>query len=155
MEASIHSHTKELARVTRHVLTVQKLIRRFSYRLLERADTHDLSKFANDELGGMIEIDAIADEKGLNSREYMGALSGPAIQLHRSRHSHHPEYHPNGIKDMSILDVIEMVCDWKAANILRGHPEWFESVGMMITRLDPPRTHTYLINLISRELDKE
>lgn len=134
-------------------MTVQSLVRRISYRLMSRADVHDLSKFSPDELGGMIAIDRIADEKGLNSPEYMAALSGPAIQLHHSRHSHHPEYHQNGIRSMSLLDLIEMVCDWKAANQLRGHPEWNESVNMMTERLNLPGEYLLLIQLIARELE--
>jgi hypothetical protein len=152
-EAKIHPHTKELARVLRHIMTVQVLLRKVARLLLERADQHDLSKLAADELGGMIEIDRIADKKGLNSPEYMAALSGPAIQLHRSRHSHHPEYHADGVEDMSLLDLVEMVCDWKAANMLRGHPEWRESVEMMADRLDLPSCYVLMINLVAETLE--
>jgi hypothetical protein len=34
---------------------------------------------------------------------------------HYVRNRHHPEYHCNGISDMTIIDKIEMVCDWMAA----------------------------------------
>lgn len=152
-ELNIHPHTKELARALRHIMTVQALMRQVAHYLLERADRHDLSKLAPDELGGLIEIDRIADEKGLNSPEYMAALSGGAIQLHRSRHSHHPEYHPDGVNDMSLVDLIEMVCDWKAANLLRGHPEWHKSIEMMAERLELSPYQTWLINLIAAALE--
>ncbi len=148
----IHPHAKELARCLRHIMTVQGLLRRVARQLLDRADGHDLSKLAPDELGGMIEIDAIAGRYGLNSPEYMAALSGEAIQLHQSRHSHHPEYHPNGIEDMDIFDLIEMVCDWKAANQLRGHPEWGKSVDMMAERLSLSPEYVLLINLIAKAI---
>lgn len=152
-DAKIHPHSKELARITRHIMTVQSLVRRLAYQLMLRADTHDLSKFAPDEFGGMIEIDRIADEQGLNSPAYMEALSGGAIQLHQSRHPHHPEYHSRGIEDMSLLDIVEMVCDWKAANQLRGHPAWGESVQMMADRLNLSSEYLFLINLIAKELE--
>ena len=29
--------------------------------------------------------------------------------------SHHPQFHPNGVSDMTLMDVVEMFCDWKAA----------------------------------------
>ncbi len=152
-EMNIHPHAKELARALRHIMTVQSLLRHLSRRLLERADKHDLSKLAPDELGGMIEIDAIADQYGLNSPEYKESLSGGAIQLHYKRHSHHPEHHPNGVEDMNIFDLIEMVCDWKAANVLRGHPEWYASVEMMAKRLDLSSEYIWLINLVAEALN--
>ena len=149
----IHPHTKELARGLRHIMTVQALLRRFARQLLNRADNHDLSKLAPDELGGMIEIDSIADKFRLNSPEYMAALSGTAIKLHRSRYSHHPEYHLNGVEDMNIFDLVEMVCDWKVANQLRGHPEWKKSVGMMAERLSLSSEYVLLVNLIAKALE--
>jgi hypothetical protein len=153
MTDKIHPHTRELARVTRHIMTVQALLRNVARQLLERADFHDLSKFAPDELGGMIEIDRIADEYGLNSPQYMEALQGKAIQLHRSRHTHHPEYHKNGLIEMSTLDIIEMICDWKAANMLRGHPEWNKSVNMMADRLNLSSEQQFLIKTIAQLLE--
>ena len=150
---SIHPHTKELARAMRHIMMVQRLLRHVARQLLDRADNHDLSKLAPDELGGMIEIDAIADKLGLNSPEYMAALSGEAIKLHWRRHSHHPEYHLNRVEGMDIFDLIEMVCDWKVANQVRGHPEWKKSVDMMAERLSLSPEYIFLINLIASSLE--
>ena len=154
MNNQIHPHAKELARVTRHIMTVQSRMRAIARRILNRADSHDLSKFAPDELGGMIEIDAIAEESGLNSPQYMEAIKGPAIGLHRSRHSHHPEFHSDGIKDMSLLDLIEMVCDWKAANQVRGHPEGRQSVNMMIRRLELKDEYRFVVLLVADMVDE-
>jgi hypothetical protein len=51
------------------------------------------------------------------SDEYKGFLKdmGAALQHHYANNSHHPEHYPNGINGMSLLDVIEMLADWKAA----------------------------------------
>jgi hypothetical protein len=35
---------------------------------------------------------------------------------HYAHNAHHPEHWPGGIKDMSLLDLIEMIVDWKAAS---------------------------------------
>lgn len=149
----ISAETRELARVLQHIMTVQGLLTDIAQKLSKRASLHDLSKLDSDELGGMVEINLIADEYGLNSPEYMEALKGPAIQLHRSRHPHHPEYHKGGFQDMSSLDVIEMVCDWKAANMLRGHPEWIRSVDMMVERLELSDPQYYFVRSIAKLLD--
>jgi hypothetical protein len=40
----------------------------------------------------------------------------PALDHHYANNSHHPEHYKNGIDDMSLLDLVEMICDWKAAS---------------------------------------
>ena len=31
--------------------------------------------------------------------------------------SHHPEHYENGIYGMDLIDLVEMICDWKAASL--------------------------------------
>ena len=52
-----------------------------------------------------------------NSPEYLAAIKQlqPAIQHHYEANSHHPEHYHNGIDGMTLLDLIEMLVDWKAA----------------------------------------
>jgi len=40
-----------------------------------------------------------------------------ALKHHYENNSHHPEHYPNGINGMSLLDLIEMLADWKAAGM--------------------------------------
>lgn len=40
----------------------------------------------------------------------------PAIDIHYKNNRHHPEHFANGIKDMTLLDLLEMLCDWKASS---------------------------------------
>jgi hypothetical protein len=51
------------------------------------------------------------------SEEYRQALVElkPALDHHYAKNSHHPEHYPEGVDDMTLMDVIEMFCDWKAA----------------------------------------
>ena len=51
------------------------------------------------------------------SQEYKDSLKelGPALQHHYKHNSHHPEHYENGIDGMSLTDIVEMLCDWKAA----------------------------------------
>jgi hypothetical protein len=34
---------------------------------------------------------------------------------HYAANAHHPEHHVNGIAGMTLIDLVEMLCDWKAA----------------------------------------
>lgn len=85
--------------------------------LLWRAIVHDLSKYGPAEAPYFEK--ALPKLKNLDygSDEYMAAIAslGPALKHHYLRNSHHPEHWPNGFYDMSGLDVLEMLCDWKAA----------------------------------------
>jgi hypothetical protein len=42
---------------------------------------------------------------------------GTALQHHYQVNSHHPEHFENGVNGMSLLDLIEMLADWKAAGM--------------------------------------
>ena len=39
----------------------------------------------------------------------------PALDHHYANNRHHPEHFENGISDMNLIDLIEMICDWKSA----------------------------------------
>lgn len=41
----------------------------------------------------------------------------PALEHHYANNTHHPEFYPDGIRGMSLLDLVEMLCDWKAATL--------------------------------------
>ena len=42
------------------------------------------------------------------------------IAYHYENNRHHPEHFENGINDMTLVDLVEMFCDWKAAT--ERHP---------------------------------
>jgi Family of unknown function (DUF5662) len=50
-----------------------------------------------------------------------------ALDHHYLHNTHHPEHYSNGVEGMSLLDLIEMLMDWKAAS--ERHPD-----GMNIAR---------------------
>lgn len=52
------------------------------------------------------------------STEYRDMLSKmkPALDHHYSNNRHHPEHWPNGIAGMTLIDLVEMLCDWQAAS---------------------------------------
>jgi hypothetical protein len=86
--------------------------------LIERAAVHDASKLVEPELSAF----DIATPKlaGLEygSEEYKQSLRdlGPALEHHFAENDHHPEHYPNGVQGMSLMALIEMLCDWRAAS---------------------------------------
>ena len=85
--------------------------------LAERANAHDASKLEEPELSGFEGLSQQLAALKYGSEEYYLALrSGrDTIAHHYAHNSHHPEHWPNGIGGMSLLDILEMLADWKAA----------------------------------------
>lgn len=86
--------------------------------LMNRSNVHDASKLIPPE----VEAFDIATPKlaGLEygSDEYKQSLRdlGPALQHHFAHNDHHPEHYENGVQGMSLMALLEMLCDWRAAS---------------------------------------
>jgi len=89
------------------------------FALFRRAIVHDLSKYSKLEAPYFETALPKLRLKNLEygSDEYKVAVAslGPALYHHYRVNSHHPEYWNGNIDAMSPLDLIEMLCDWKAA----------------------------------------
>lgn len=77
-------------------------------KLARRACTHDASKFTGIEF------------ENLHKTNFKDEDLVRAVENHRTTNDHHPEFHVNGIKDMSREQIAEMVCDWSARSKEKG-----------------------------------
>lgn len=103
----------------RHIETVRNHLNACIQELLIRAEQHDQSKLESPEVEA---YDAITHRlRGLTygSEEYRAVLREykPAIEHHYAHNRHHPEWHKNGYRDMTLIDLLEMLCDWKSASL--------------------------------------
>lgn len=102
---------------------VAKYLNRFACQLIGRGDIHDNSKFGPQEFP--LYANAIDDfEKyPFGSEGYLKVKESiaSATAHHFKYNRHHPEHHANGFDDMDLVDLMEMICDWKAATL--NHPE--------------------------------
>lgn len=126
-ESNVHPSLKD---TNEHIGKVRKYMNIFEEDIKNRKDIHDKSKLEEPEL-------SIFDEYGINlskleygSKEYKEQLKRmkPALDHHYANNRHHPEYHPNGIKDMNLVDIIEMVCDWKASSERYANGDFIKSI---------------------------
>lgn len=101
----------------KHVKKVQEYMNLFIKDLISRSENHDNTKFEEPERSGFAKHTAELSKIEYGSEEYKNNLEKlkPTIEQHYSKNRHHPEHWPNGIKDMSILDLVEMLADWCAA----------------------------------------
>jgi hypothetical protein len=100
-----------------HIRQVQKYLHQVAANLMERARIHDASKLVEPEASVFAEFTAKLKGCTYGSEEYRGFLVAmkPALEHHYRQNRHHPEHWGGGIQDMSLIDLIEMFCDWKAA----------------------------------------
>lgn len=98
-----------------HIVRVQELMADICERLALRVELHDASKLAEPA------FDAHAPQRSrcvYGSEKYNGHLAElqAALTHHYAHNSHHPEHYRDGVNGMSLLDLLEMFCDWKAAS---------------------------------------
>lgn len=110
-------HANAALETLEHISTVREYLNTVAKDLLDRGHNHDASKLESPEVEIFGEHTAALSELEYGSKEYTENLEliKPAIEHHYSKNRHHPEHWPNGINDMTLLDIIEMLCDWKAA----------------------------------------
>ena len=103
----------------RHMETVRNYLDRCAMKLIERGQQHDQSKLQPPEREVFEKITPKLRTLTYGSEEYRTALRDqqPALDHHYSHNRHHPEHHSRGIRDMSLFDLTEMLCDWKAATL--------------------------------------
>lgn len=105
------------AETERHRHVVAGYLMRFAKELLDRADSHDDSKLDSPELEGYAALTPLLKDLTYGSPEYKENLEKlrPCIEHHYANNRHHPQHWPNGVNDMTLVDLFEMLADWKAA----------------------------------------
>lgn len=100
-----------------HINKVRENIGKVQDNLLERALYHDESKLSSPEKEVFDRVTPRLKELTYGSDEYKEQLADMKVALdhHYAANSHHPEHYENGVNGMSLLDVLEMLADWKAA----------------------------------------
>jgi hypothetical protein len=101
-----------------HIAKVKARIEEITMRLNIRAIWHDRSKLSEPEKSGYDQLTIKLKDCVYGSDEYKAALeeAKPVIARHYAVNSHHPENYEQGIAGMSLLDIIEMLADWKGAS---------------------------------------
>jgi hypothetical protein len=102
------------------IMKTRKLILKVARDLMERAIYHDessLSEEENEKKVGLIEM----------------------YQHHWHCNRHHPEHYSDGVSAMTLVDVIEMLCDW----VIEGHEK---TNGLVCYNELDKRMHEYGIN---------
>jgi len=146
------------AETQKHVDLVRLLLKDFAIQLLDRGVAHDQSKFSEAELPVFTEYTAKLKGTTYGSDEYKQYLAEmkPALDHHYAENSHHPEHFQNGIRDMTLVDLVEMLLDWWASTQRHEDGDIFRSITLNEKRFNiPPELSDIFRNTIrSFILDK-
>lgn len=101
----------------KHSLRVGELMGPLIRELVDRSVRHDLSKTQDPELAVFNEYTPQLQDTTYGSDEYKSYLAAmkPALDHHYAANRHHPEHFTDRVDGMTLMDLVEMLADWKAA----------------------------------------
>jgi hypothetical protein len=101
----------------KHSLRVGELMGQPVKELVDRSVRHDRSKTEDPELAVFNEFTPKLKDSTYGSAQYKAFLADMKAGLdhHYAENRHHPEHFENGVNGMTLVDLIEMLADWRAA----------------------------------------
>ena len=114
----------------RHIETVRNYLNAVVKDLLTRGENHDQTKLESPEVEIFEEYTPKLKGCIYGSDEYKQNMKEMrvAIEHHNSKNRHHPEFFANGVSEMTLMDIIEMLCDWKSASMRHKDDDIYRSL---------------------------
>ncbi len=114
----------------RHIYRVGKLLAICNKNLFNKSCEHDKSKleFPEKEIFDIYTPKLKGVTYGSDEyKKYMSEMK-VAIDHHNENNSHHPEHFEDGISGMTLMDLTELICDWKAASERHDDGDVYRSI---------------------------
>jgi len=137
----------------KHIDRVKELIDEFRVDLKYSGVLHDRSKLTGIERDIFNKITPRLKTLTYGSDEYNASLveMGPALDHHYLFNSHHPEHYKNGIDGMNFIDIVEMLCDWKAATERHDNGNIMKSIEINTKRFN---LNPQLVNIMKNTIEQ-
>ena len=124
--------TKEecIKQTEEHISKVRDNICQIGILLAYAGMHHDQSKLEEPELSGFMECTEKLSKLTYGSEAYKKQLEEMQTFLkhHYEENTHHPEHHEKGIEQMTLIDLVEMFCDWCAATTRHDDGNIYKSI---------------------------
>lgn len=140
----------------KHIENVRKYIRFMIDKIDNRGVKHDASKLETPEVELFAEHTLTLANMSYGSDEYKESLEKlrPALEHHYASNRHHPEHFVNGVNDMTLIDIIEMFCDWKASTLRHNDGNLLKSIEINAERFNIDSQLTEIFMNTARMLDE-
>ena len=136
-----------------HVKKVKRYLEIIISKLEERGNKHDQSKTEDPEVSIFAEYTPKLKASTYGSEQYNGFLKEMKVALdhHYAQNRHHPEHFKSGIDDMTLVDLVEMLCDWKAATLKHNDGNILRSLEINSKRFNmSPQIYNILKNTVEQ-----
>lgn len=124
----------------RHMERVRNLLNDVVIEFLHRGRLHDQSKLAPPEVEAMAKNTDKLNGLTYGKKDYADNLEKEdlkaALAHHYANNRHHPQHFKNGVNGMNLIDLLEMLCDWKAASERHNNGNIRTSLAENIARYD-------------------
>lgn len=140
----------------KHIDKVRKYIRFFTDKLTSRGENHDASKMESPEVELFAEHTERLAEIDYGSDEYKKELEElqPALEHHYAVNRHHPQHFPDGINGMNIIDIVELIADWKASSERYNNGNLLKSIEINAKRFNMDEQLTQILMNTARMMDE-
>lgn len=140
----------------KHIENVRKYIRFIIDRIDNRGVKHDSSKLESPEVELFAEHTLQLAQSSYGSEEYNASLEQlkPALEHHYASNRHHPEHFVNGVTDMTLIDIVEMFCDWKASTLRHNDGNLLKSIEINAERFNMDGQLKAILMNTARMLDE-
>jgi hypothetical protein len=120
----------ERFKTLRHIEAVRNHLNACVRELLSRGERHDQTKLQDPEREAFDRLTPLLRGSTYGSDEYEGFLRelGGALSHHYEHNRHHPEHFAGGVRGMNLIDLIEMLCDWKSSGLRHADGDIFRSI---------------------------
>lgn len=115
-------HENKVADSAPHTYKHRQLVQTSLYQMIsdlyQRGLVHDQSKFEEPEKSALDKFQYVLETQGpvkFGTPEYINRVGMLKTDIHHKKNRHHPEFFLYGIVDMTLVDLVEMLCDWRAA----------------------------------------
>lgn len=148
-----------------HIVRVRKYLGGVADELNQRGFVHDASKLQEPEVSLFNNASSVLHGLTYGSPEYKKQIKevlGPAVKHHYEHNTHHPEHWDHrrpdgewfgyGIRRMSLLDLLEMLADWKAAGERHADGSLFQSLKLNRERFKIPNDLFFVLCKTAFEL---
>ena len=127
---SIYNNSIGYKLVDNSYINQEKLLKKYIDELFDRKANHDKTKLEYPEKQEFDKYNQKLKELTYGSEEYNENLFilRNALCHHYRYNRHHPEHFGNGIYGMTIMDLTEMICDWKASSERQDNGNVFDGI---------------------------
>jgi hypothetical protein len=116
----------------KHIDNVKNILNKWSKEIVQRGKLHDKSKLESPEVEIFCEYTPKLANSTYGSEKYKGFLKEMQVALnhHYRMNKHHPEHFRNGIQDMNLIDIMELLADWKSATLRHNDGDLIRSINL-------------------------